>query len=66
MNTKFKPEDLLTEQGMDKKLRRDLLWIALAGLLLPCGLCWTSMRSNSFETTLIPLLHGFLVVLFSI
>lgn len=55
------PTDHLTDPGLDKKLKRDLILIALAGLLIPCGLCWTSMRSNSFETTLIPLLQGFLV-----
>jgi hypothetical protein len=55
------PQDHFSDQELDKKLKRDLILIALAGLLIPCGLCWTSMRSNSFETTLIPLLHGFLV-----
>ncbi len=61
MNKIDKPEDQLTDQGIDKKLRRDLMLIAIAGVLLPCGLCWTSMRSSSFETTLIPLLQGFVV-----
>ena len=60
MNTN-NPNEFPTEEGTDNKLKRDLLWIALAGLLLPCGLCWTSLRSTSFETTLIPLLQGAVV-----
>ena len=60
MNTN-KTNQVPTEKGLENKLKRDLLWIALAGLLLPCGLCWASLRSTSFETTLIPLLEGTIV-----
>lgn len=60
-----KPGEPAADQSIDKKIRRDLHLIALAGLLVPCGLCWVSMRTESFEIALIPLLHGSLVGLYS-
>jgi hypothetical protein len=60
MNTN-NPNNFPTEEGLDQKLKRDLALIAIAGLLIPCGLCYTSLRSTYFETTLIPLLQGVIV-----
>jgi hypothetical protein len=66
MKDKLEPGIPLPEEGLEKKLRRDLILIAIAGLLLPCGLCWASMYSTTFETTLIPLIHGSLVGLYTL
>jgi len=60
------PEEIPADPITQIKLHRSLLYIALAGLLAPCGLCWYSTRVPNIEHILIPGLLGIILFIYTI
>jgi hypothetical protein len=59
-------DDLPADPTTEKKLRRSLYIVALAGLIAPCGLCWISTQVEAFEVVLLPSVLGLIVFAYSI
>lgn len=59
-------EEIQADPTTQIKLRRYLLFLALAGLLSPWILCWYSTRIQSSELLLIPGILGVMVLIYSI
>lgn len=60
------PDEVPEDPGTQKVIRRSLLFLALFGLLAPCGLCWYSTSVEAFELILIPSLLAVPVALYSV
>ena len=60
------PEEIPADPTTQIKLRRSLLYIALAGLMAPCGLCWYSTRVQNIEQVLIPGLLGIIILIYTV
>jgi len=60
------PEDIPADPTTQKDLRRTLLLVALAGLLVPSGLCWYSTQVETIEQILIPSLLGLIVLFYTL
>lgn len=58
--------EIPTDPSSEKKIRQGLYFIALAGLIAPCGMCWLSTQVEVFEVILIPSVLGLIVLAFSI
>jgi len=60
------PEEVPADPTTQRDLRRILLYLALIGLLAPCGLCWYSTRVESIEQALIPTLAGLIIGVYTL
>lgn len=60
------PEEQPADPTTQVKLRRSLLFLALAILLASCGLCWYSTRVQAIETLLIPGLLGIIILFYTL
>ncbi len=65
-NTPNPTDDLPTDPTSEKKIRRSLYFVALVGLIAPCGMCWYSTRLEAFEVILIPSVLALIVLAYSI
>jgi len=59
-------EEIPADPTTQKKLRRSLLYIALASLMAPCGLCWYSTRVQTIEQIMIPGVFGIIILIYTI
>ena len=66
LNNHTSQDDLPTDPTTEKKLRRGLYYVALAGLLAPCGMCWISTQVEAFEVVLLPSVLGLIVFAFTL
>lgn len=60
------PEEIPADPTTHKKLRRSLLYFALASLMAPCGFCWYSTRVRTIEQVLIPGVFGIIILIYTI
>ena len=66
INKPLPPDEIQVDPSTEKKLRRSLLFIALAGLLAPCGFCWFSSQVETIELVLIPVVLGLIVLFYTL